>query len=124
MKNLVIISFLSLTAAVNVYADFGSYSCKEIKSNKTAYLSFVMENNVKRITWMPSKGLKTTKANSSNSSLTLTKDLEFVLFGFQDQADILVVPLNTGTTSKIVVKTYLDNDDVSENEQSFNCVAF
>ena len=103
------------------HAAAATYSCTLQGSNAKA--SLVYYTTQKRAVWMPEDSLKTTKANSDCKSVE--GSIECFLFGFQDQADYLMLPLEMEQLPKsIFVFTYHDDDDVAGDTQKFDCVKF
>lgn len=105
--------------AINSSANIGIYNCKLINSNKTATLVYYPESQ--SATWMPGRGLKTTQANTSGRVVN-SGEILFQLFGFQDQADFLILPNGASSLpSQMGIYTYHDNDDQGEDQQNFLC---
>ena len=105
--------------AINAFADVGVYNCKLVNSKKTSTLVYYPGSQ--SITWMPERGLKTTQANATGRSVN-SGEVQFELFGFQDQADFLILPAGSSTLPvKMSIYTYHDNDGQGEDQQNFIC---
>lgn len=123
MKMILASLALVMTGTV-AQASVAVYECHLQKGskNQTASLVYaVSEGGQQSVTWMPSRGLKTTKSNATTEDM-VNEESSFMLFGFQDQADYLVLPADAVRLPLIMhVRTYHDNDDVGEDEQIFDC---
>lgn len=119
MKKQIVTILLSLISISASAAEIGVYECSLENSNKKASLVYYPQGE--NISWMPISKLNTTKANSIGRLLS-SGEHEFTLFGFQDQADKLVLPNDAQSLpSQMHIYTYHDNDDVQEDVQEFQC---
>jgi uncharacterized protein YjdB len=120
MKKTLTLLITSTILSSQAFADLGVYNCTLQGSKKTATLVYYPQSS--DITWMPSDKLKTTKANATGRKLD-TGEIEIQLFGFQDQADFLILPADAPKLpQQMKISTYHDNDDHAEDVQEFNCV--
>lgn len=120
MKNVLLVSF-GLLAAMPAFATLGVYDCTLQGSAKKA--SLVYYTTARNIDWMPDGALKTTKANTQCS---VKEDaIQCPLFGFQDQADYLMLPTTMDQLPKnVTIYTYHDDDDQAVDTQHFDCVKY
>ncbi|MGZ3775237.1 MAG: hypothetical protein ACXVCY_03755 [Pseudobdellovibrionaceae bacterium] len=118
----VFLGTIMILSTTNAMASMAAYSCKLVGSNKEAVLYYSTDHQ--SITWMPARGLKTTQANAQGQVLN-NGDIQFMLFGFQDQADMLILPAVAQSLPKFLnIQTYHDNDDIGEDIQKFNCIKY
>jgi hypothetical protein len=114
----------ALVLSANAHAAVKVYDCQLKKGSGKASLVVYSDDGatVKRITWMPDEGLETTKANSDQPASGANGTIEFTLFGFQDQADVLALPGDAASLPKTMnVFTYTDDDDHAIDRQDFSC---
>jgi hypothetical protein len=118
MKKIFLGTILTLVSA-NALASVGVYNCKLVGGDKQASLVYYPDSQ--RVTWMPYSGLKTTQANALGH-LANNGKIEFTLFAFQDQADMLVLPVAAKSLPQnLNIQTYRDDDDDIVDIQNFIC---
>lgn len=110
---------IALASSTSLAAPLGVYRCTVVNGTQGATLVYAPHSQ--SIVWMPEEQLNTTKANSKGKILN-SGEIQFVLFGFQDQADILTLPVEASALpEKMNIQTYHDNDDLAESTQDFLC---
>lgn len=108
-----------LISSTSFSATLGVYQCQELGSQQNATLVYSALDQ--SLVWMPDTQLKTTKANAKGKVLGSGK-IQFLLFGFQDQGDFLILPTEAQSIpQKMDISTYHDNDDLAEDIQNFTC---
>lgn len=122
MKNLLFVSLMTLASASAFAGGMGVYECKLDDGSKTASFVYSFDDQGGQfITWMPSSGLKTVRANAQGHLIN-SGEVQFTLFGFQDQSDFLfLAPGASSLPQTLNVETYHDNDDEAEDVQKFTC---
>jgi hypothetical protein len=114
---------LAAAMSLNAHAALNVYDCTLVGGSATASLVVYGDGvTVKRADWMPEDGLKTVRANATNPQVLRSGDISFSLFGFQDQADMLILPAAAARLeNSIKVYTYHDDDDLAVDRQDFVC---